>query len=257
MYHGVSGERSRGFRDFVVTPSAFEQQMERLAERGLRGCTVSELVDSRSDVESRPTEHLVGLTFDDAFRELVRFAVPVLERLGFGATIYVPTGYIGGTSGWLGRIGEGSRPVLDADRLRELTDRNVECGAHGHSHVALDVVPLSEARREVEISKKLLEDTIEREVSTFAYPFGYESLAVRRLVESAGYRSACRVNYSMSPSSEDVFALSRLPVRGDTTLEEFTSLFEGGESLLWPRLRARAWRPVRRSLGRIHRAGRS
>ena len=73
----------------------------------------------------------------------------------------------------------------------------------------------------------MLEETIEREVRTFAYPFGYESTAVRALVAQAGFASACRVNYSVSPAGEDVFGISRLPVVGDCSIEDFAALVDG------------------------------
>ena len=84
---------------------------------------------------------------------------------------------------------------------------------------------------EIEQSKRVLEETIERQVRTFAYPFGYESAAVRALVAQAGFASACRVNYRMSPVGEDVFGISRLPVVGDCSTEDFAALVDGRASL--------------------------
>ena len=120
MYHGVSPHSSRRFREFVTHPAHFEEQMVHLAESGFRVCGTSELVQARVDSHD-PAERILGLTFDDAFQELATHAVPVLERLGFGATIYVPTAYIGGTSLWLEKARESRRPVLGASELRELS----------------------------------------------------------------------------------------------------------------------------------------
>ncbi len=252
MYHGVSPHASRRFREFVTSPERFEEQMSYLAREGFHVCGVSELVADRAR-SSDSSERTVGLTFDDAFQELLTHAVPVLERLGFGATIYVPTAYIGGTSRWLERSGEGSRPLLRAEELRELPGRGIECGAHSHTHPALDEIDLESARIEVEQSKRVLEETVEREVRTFAYPFGYESAAVRTLVERAGYSSACRVGYSLSPAGEDVYGISRLPVTDACDLEAFAALVNGRASLKGRRALAAAWRPVRRGLGRMRR----
>ncbi len=249
MYHGVSPAAARRFREFVVAPGRFEEQMAYLAEKGFRVCTVSELLELRSSL-GEPPSRVVALTFDDAFRELHTYAIPVLERFGFRATVFVPTAYIGGSSSWLARIGEGDRPLLTAEELRELASM-VEFGAHSHTHAALDAVPLEAARTEVELSKRVLEETIGREVATFAYPFGYESPAVRRLVAGAGYASACRVGYAISPASEDVYGLSRLPVAGNVSLESFAALVEGQLSLRGKRVLSYAWRPLRRGISRI------
>ncbi len=248
MYHGVSPQRGRRFREFVTSPEAFEAQMIYLAEQRFRVCGVSEFVEGRAESSGGPA---LGLTFDDAFQELLTFAVPVLRRLGFRATVYVPTAFIGSSSRWLERAGESNRPLLGGDELRELAANGIELGAHSHTHPALDVLTVAEARAEVETSKEVLEDVIGLPVHTFAYPFGYESPAVRALVADAGYSSACRVNYSLSTVEEDVYGLSRLPVAGDLSLEAFGELVHGRRSL-WPqKARALAWRPVRRSLARI------
>jgi peptidoglycan/xylan/chitin deacetylase (PgdA/CDA1 family) len=248
MYHGVSPERPRRFRKFVLAPERFEEQMVHLAASGFVGCTVSDLVAGRTRGAS-DGRRLVGLTFDDAFGELSTYAIPVLQRLAFTATVYVPTAYIGGSSGWLARIGEGGRPLLDADQLRQLSAMGFECGSHSHTHTALDGLPLDAARVEIDQSKKLLEDTLGREVTTFAYPFGYDSAALRRLVAAAGYTSACRVHYTMSPAGEDVFGLSRLVVDGDCGLDRFSALVSGRAALRRERALATLWRPLRRGIG--------
>jgi peptidoglycan/xylan/chitin deacetylase (PgdA/CDA1 family) len=253
MYHGVSRERRRRFRAFVVPPERFEEQMEHLSDRGYRVCGVSELLAARTAAEPE-ARSLVALTFDDAFRELLTHAVPVLHRLGFTATVYVPTAYIGRSSTWLRGIGEGDRPILDSNELRQLASVGIECGAHSHTHAPLDVIPAESARVEVELSKRLLEETLDCEVRTFAYPFGYERAHVRELVANAGYDSACRVSYRVSPCGEDTYALSRLPVYADWDLATFSGLVEGRVSLRARRAVSVAWRPLHRGMGALKRA---
>lgn len=224
--------------------------MEYLSGRGYRVCSVSELVAARTGAapDARP---MVALSFDDAFRELLVHAVPVLRRLGFGGTVYVPTAYIGGSSTWLRGAGEGDRPVLGADELRELAGAGIECGGHSHTHAPLDVIRTQSARVEVELSKEILEATLGSEVRTFAYPFGYERAGVRELVASAGYDSACRVNYRASPFGEDTYALSRLPVYGDWDLATFQRVVEGRTSLRLRHAASIAWRPIHRGIGTL------
>jgi peptidoglycan/xylan/chitin deacetylase (PgdA/CDA1 family) len=254
MYHGVSRHSSRRFREFVTQPERFEEQMVYLAANGFRVCGISELVEARADPNAQ-AERILGLTFDDAFKELAVHAVPVLDRLGFGATIYVPTAFIGGTSLWLEKARESERPVLGARELREISAAGIECGAHSHTHPALDVLTEEAARVEIEQSKRVLEETIEREVHSFAYPFGYESAAVRALVAGAGFESACRVNYGLSAADEDVFGISRLPVAEGCSIEDFAALVDGRASLRTRRALAYAWRPIRRGVARPRRRG--
>jgi O-antigen biosynthesis protein len=250
MYHGVSPYTGRRFREFVVTPARFEEQMAYLADNDFRVCTVSELLELRSKPQP-PPERVVALTFDDAFQELAIHAIPVLDRFGFRATIYVPTAFIGDSSRWLERISEGARRLLTGEELRDLASSGIELGAHSHTHAALDVLPLAAARNEVELSKHVLEETILREVCTFAYPFGYESPLLRSVVAGAGYGSACRVGYAISPRNEDVYGLSRLPVGGGDGIDRFAALVSGRVTLRGRRALAWAWRPLRRGISRV------
>jgi peptidoglycan/xylan/chitin deacetylase (PgdA/CDA1 family) len=250
MYHDVSDDRGSRFREFVVTPEAFAQQMDHLASLGVRVCGISELAEAREEGSAEP---MVAVTFDDAFRDLLANAVPVLCRHGFGATIYAPTAYLGSTSRWLDDIGEGDRPILSVSELREVASAGIECGSHSHTHAKLDVLDDDAVRREVELSKQLLEDALGSEVRSFAYPFGYEVATTRRLVAAAGYSTACRVNYARSGPDEDVYGLSRVPVTGQAKLEAFAALVDGRRSLAARRALSVAWRRLRRSVAAVQR----
>src|SRR5664280_1418756 len=93
MYHGVG----RAFEDphgLFLTPERFARQMRTLQRLGLRGVSLSELGDCAKAGEAGG---LVGLTFDDAYRDVLPFAVPTLKRHNFTATVFAVTGLIGST----------------------------------------------------------------------------------------------------------------------------------------------------------------
>ena len=245
MYHDISPDRRRArFAPFVVTPTAFAQQMDYLAGLGVRVCSVSELANARAE-DGDSISPMIGLTFDDAFYDLLANALPVIRQYGFGATVYAPTAYLGSTSRWLNGIGEGDRRIMSATQLGELAEAGIECGSHTHTHPKLDALPEDAVRRELELSKRILEDALGLEIRSFAYPYGYEVKATRRLVAEAGYDSACRVNYATSPTDEDVYALSRLPVFGGADLDAFASLVGGRTSFVLRRAIAFAWQRLR------------
>ena len=58
---------------------------------------------SRPALSAPPHERTVALTFDDAFLSVYDIAFPILSRLGFRATLFVPTRRIGGDGPWRGR----------------------------------------------------------------------------------------------------------------------------------------------------------
>jgi peptidoglycan/xylan/chitin deacetylase (PgdA/CDA1 family) len=227
MYHSISDQAAPRFRRFAVTPAAFAQQMAYLNENDYRPMTVTQLSAAIAGRGEALTPRPVVLTFDDGFADFYTEALPVLERSGFAATLYVCTGFVGKTSRWLRREGEADRSMLSWEQLREISAAGIECAAHSHTHRPLDSLPPAVALEEVARPKEILEERLSRKVATFAYPFGLYTEAISNMVREVGYSSACAVRYSMSSTGDDVFALARLMVTRSTSLSDFHRLVEG------------------------------
>jgi peptidoglycan/xylan/chitin deacetylase (PgdA/CDA1 family) len=248
LYHSISDQVANGFRHWSVTPDQFSAHLSCLIEGSYTPITVSTLVSGLRGQKPLP-ERPVVITFDDGFADFMTGALPALQRYGVPATIYVTTGYVGRTSEWLSREGEGDRPMLTWQQVAELPAAGIECGAHSRTHPQLDVLPRSQAVDEVVRSRSELEDHLSRPVDTFAYPHGYFSATVRELVIRAGYSSACAVKHAMSALSDDPYALARIIVGRDTDLSDFKQLLSGLDLPVAPvgqRLRTNGWRVVRR-----------
>src|SRR5262249_41461016 len=86
-YHPIPGACD----PLAVRPRAFQEQMNMLRERSTRVAGVTAGLDAQTAMP-------VMLTFDDAFTDVIQLALPMLEELGFGATLYVPTGVVDGTA---------------------------------------------------------------------------------------------------------------------------------------------------------------
>ncbi len=250
MYHSISNEATQNFRQFAVPPEIFAIQIEYLYEQAFTPLTVTQLADMlRQEEESLPERPIV-LTFDDGFADFFTEALPILKRYNFPATLYVSTGYIEGTSRWLEREGEGSRLMLNWEQLTEISRSGIECGGHTHSHPQLDILPINEARQEIVRSKEILEDRLHQAVTTFAYPHGYHSPAVKRLTQQAGYTSACAVKYQMSSTAADPFAFSRLLVKHDTDRETLKAILAqpiaSGVKTVYTQMSVPLWRLARK-----------
>lgn len=250
MYHSISYTDNPVFRPFVVAPSVFADQMAYLREHHYTPITVTQFVRTRAANIPALPERPVVLTFDDGFADFFTEALPVLKRYGFPATLYVTTAYVGDTSRWLKQEQETTRPMLTWQQLREVCDSGIECGGHTHSHPQLDILPLAVAQDEIRHCKHMLEDRLEREVTSFAYPFGYSTAKVRQIVHNAGYSSACAVKHALNAFSTDVFALERLMVSADMNILAFAALLHGEKALslkmFYLRTRTPAWQLVRR-----------
>jgi peptidoglycan/xylan/chitin deacetylase (PgdA/CDA1 family) len=244
MYHSISNHANPKFKQFTVSPKLFAEHMAYLHQHRYTSMTVTQFLAARSQNGAKLPERPVVLTFDDGFADFYTEALPMLRRYGFAATLYVATGFMNGMSRWLQHEGEANRPMLTWDQLREISANGIECGGHSHSHPQLDTLSPAQAYREIAQSKRLLEDHLAQNISSFAYPFGYHTPSIRRQVQEAGYTSACAVKHAMSSDMTDPFSLARLMVKSDTDVDALAALLDGHSSLMITTLYARARTPV-------------
>ena len=247
LYHSISDSPSPYIRRFAVPPATFRRHLAAIAERGCTTLTVSEYVDAAASGPANVPDRTVVVTFDDGYEDFYEHALPALLDFGIEATLYVTSGFLrdfddGSVAGARGRM-------MNLTELQYAADVGTEIGGHTHSHPELDTLPRAHARDEIERCKVLLTDAVGREIRSFAYPHGYSSASVRRLVEAAGYDSACGVKNAISSPNDDRFSLSRLMIRDVTSLHDLEQWLAGTGAPTAPRrepIRTRGWRVVRR-----------
>jgi peptidoglycan/xylan/chitin deacetylase (PgdA/CDA1 family) len=250
MYHSISQCANPKFHEFTVPPALFADQMAYLYQHAYTPITITQFINARRQEGCTLPERPVILTFDDGFADFSTEALPVLQQYSFAATLYIATAFINGTSRWMQHEGEATRLMLTWNQLSEISTCGIECGAHSHCHRQLDILPQSMAHNEIVQCKRLLEDHLGQEVLSFAYPHGYHSVAIQRLVQEAGYTSACAVKYAMSSESTNAFALARLSVGADTSVDAFAALLNkripSAVKTIYIRTRIPVWRLARR-----------
>jgi peptidoglycan/xylan/chitin deacetylase (PgdA/CDA1 family) len=247
LYHSIAEDVPPTFREWAVSPAVFADQMISLFEHRYTPITVSQLTAAITGSNERLPDRPVVITFDDGFADFYTAALPILKRYGFPATLYIPTGLIGNTNHWLYQLSK--RTMLTWDQIVEINESDIECGAHSHSHPQLDTLSHAAARREIFHSKEVLEQHLSRQISTFSYPHGYHSSTVCRLVQEAGYSSACAVKHAISATNDDHFALARIIIKAGLDSNEFSGLLSGDGLRVAPRreqLRTTGWRLWRR-----------
>ncbi|MET8333556.1 polysaccharide deacetylase family protein [Streptosporangium canum] len=236
MYHSVSDHPNDETRPLAVSPGRFAEQLGVLRDRGFTPMTLSDLVAGMHRTATMPGRP-VAITFDDGYADFHSQALPILERFGYPATVFV-------TSGWVqdsGPVSAGRRPapMLAWSQVREAVSCGMEIGGHSHSHPQLDQLPDRELRNELRTNKALLEDRIGRPVATMAYPYGYSSARVRREVRRAGYWTACAVANDAFREGDEMLALPRLTVTEQTSMVKFGGAIDGrGLPVLYMRERA-------------------
>lgn len=81
------------------------------------------------------------------------------------------------------------RYSLSLDELQEIAKVHT-IGSHTISHPHLTAIQIDDAYTEIYDSKKMLEDLIDKPVTSFCYPRGYYNDSIKEMVVAAGYSDA-------------------------------------------------------------------
>lgn len=219
-YHQVDAPPPKGtpYRSLVVSPAAFARQMGLLKALGYQGLSMSAL---EPYLRGEKAGRVVGITLDDGYVNNLTQALPALRRHGFSATCYMVSGQLGGCNVWDAAKGVPASRLMDAAQLRAWVAGGQEVGAHTRHHVNLNALDETQAREEIEGSRRDLEAALDAPVRQFCYPYGYYGAQHAAMVRAAGYACATTTQRGRSTASDDLFELPRVPVLQSTTWPVF------------------------------------
>jgi peptidoglycan/xylan/chitin deacetylase (PgdA/CDA1 family) len=188
-----------------VTPDVFASHVRWLASGRVAVVGLADLLARPGDDDA------VTITFDDALRNFADEAWPRLRDHGLPATLFVPTGVVGGTNDWAAMPGGGmpSLPVLDWASLARLQGEGVTLGAHSRTHPDLRALPRQALLEEVDGSLEDIRRETGRRPDAFAYPYGYWNAEASAVVRGL-CRLACTTEMRVLRRDEDAHLLPRL-----------------------------------------------
>ena len=253
LYHHVGQRRPGAPPGLTVAPEKFARQIRWLARRGYTGIRAADWAAWLRTGQPLPRKPVL-LTFDDAYADLVEYALPVLRRYGFAAVVYVVTGEVGRTNAWVEAQGYTGLRLMTADQIRTWARQGIEFGAHSRTHADLTKLGPAEVEQEVLGSRDDLANLLGERVVSFAYPYGpYNQNALdcaRRGFDLAF--TVDRVSKGMNYLDSDPHSLQRIMVLpGDTVLDVLSRARWGHSPLMDLRhrliLRSR-WKRTARSV---------
>jgi peptidoglycan/xylan/chitin deacetylase (PgdA/CDA1 family) len=237
-YHRVDLDEHRS----CVHPEEFRRQMQYLRSEGYRVVLLEDL--QRILTAGRPLPpRSVALTFDDGFADNYLHAFPVLQSLGYQATIFLTVGFIGTPTLPVLTGVHRPAPPLTWEQVETMAASGMTFGSHTFTHARLPALGNQALAREIYGSRRLLEGHLGQPVWFFCYPKGEFTPTIKDVVRRAGYKAACSVRPGPVHSSSDAFALPRTYIGRDDTLSDFGKKLCGAYDLLHATLQL--WRRVK------------
>jgi peptidoglycan/xylan/chitin deacetylase (PgdA/CDA1 family) len=213
VYHNL-GPQSKG--RLVLGADAFAEQMRYLKREGYHVVTLAEFVDWTRLKRQLPKKSLV-LTFDDGYHAFRDHAYPVLKKLGFTATLFVYTDYVGG-----------GRNALTWDELKGLVAEGFDVQAHSKTHGDLrraagetDAQYAHRMQAELAEPPRLFQRQLGRGVQFLAYPYGRVDDDLLARVREQGYAAAFTVRRESNSSFVRPLEINRSQIYSEMTLDQF------------------------------------
>ena len=170
----------------AIPAPALRAQLSLLRRRGYVGFTAAE-AERRRQEGTLPARAVV-VTFDDGFRSVL-LAKPILDELGFPATVFAVTGFVDSHEPlrWPGL--EQSEESLDWSELELLREAGWEVGSHTATHPLLPDLDDAELERELADSRATIQKRL-GSCETLAYPYGRADERTAAAAARAGYLAA-------------------------------------------------------------------
>src|SRR5881628_5498 len=187
-YHRVGGPLELGVTR--VASSIFARQMTALARAGWKTLTLDQFAERlRPGRSALRTPHSAFLlTFDDGYASLAEHVYPILADVGFTATTFLITDYVGRLNTWDVRYTWRRLGHLDWDTIGRWQARGFDFASHTASHQRLTWLSDGQAAAELERSRETLRRRLGLEAArAVAYPFGARDERIERLARATGY----------------------------------------------------------------------
>ena len=223
MYHSISSAGGATSMPLNV----FRSQIETMAECGYKTVSLDE-VRAWLSGDGRLPDRSVVITFDDGFADFVEVAFPMLHGLGYQATVFLPTGKLGGVEDWDAGARGTRRRLMSWSDVTDLAKLGAEFGGHTVSHVDLTAISPAEMQTQIRRCRDDIAEHVGRQPTSFAPPYGRagprESGEIRRW-----FRISVGTGLRRARRDDDLFDLPRIEMHYFRNMRRWRSYLEGND----------------------------
>lgn len=215
MYHRV-GEPDNRHDIYCIRPQRFVAHMHALAAAGYHAVGINAFESWLTGRQRLPEQSFV-LTFDDGFMGVYDHALPVLESLGWPATVFIVAAKIGKQSDWqvTMRYPMPPHPLMGTAELRRLQAGGFSLQSHSLEHHDLTTLDPIALTHDLDESRTRIANITGDDAPRYlAYPYGRYDARVRQAAASAGFTLAFSVESGFNSPTQDHYHIRRLDVFG-------------------------------------------
>ena len=196
VYHRFGDDR---FPSTNIGLNEFEAHLKHLKSEGYQLVTASKAAEM---LKSEVTGKVAAITIDDGYKSFFENGLPLLEKYGFVATLYVNTKTVG------------SSDYMSWEEIKTAEDAGIEIGNHSHSHDYFlnSNKPAQSFQEDLSTSESLFKKHLGKIPKTFAYPFGEWNNDFLETLKDSGYELSFAQNSGVGSSNAHILALPRFPM---------------------------------------------
>ncbi|MGB7711445.1 MAG: sulfotransferase [Microcoleus sp.] len=197
----------------AITPQVFEQQLQRLKNKGYYSVSWSSLQIAKLTKTALPGKPVL-LTFDGGYLEFCEYVLPLLKRFDFTATVFLVAESIGKTNSWEKADSE-EVELMGWPEILQLRDAGIEFGSMSATYQPLTGLSPTEIVREGAKSRAILQRGLGKPVKCFAYPYGNVDEIVKHLIGAIGYTYGVSYGSKFSSFDDSLLSLKRIQVTAE------------------------------------------
>ncbi len=186
-----------------ISLDRFKAHLKHLKKKNYEVLTLGEAL-SRLDRSGTLEQKTAVLTVDDGYRSVLENGIPLMEKYGFPATIFINTEQVG------------NRNTMTWAELADLQERGFEIGNHSHSHAHFVNKAKGDLReffrQDLKTADSLFRAKLGNVPETYAYPYGEYNGTMKEVLKERGYEAAVAQHSGAMHRGSDRYALPRFPM---------------------------------------------
>jgi peptidoglycan/xylan/chitin deacetylase (PgdA/CDA1 family) len=199
--------------DLTVTPQNLIAQLKYLKSEGYESITLNDLALHLTVGKSLPPKPVI-LTFDDGYADAYFHAFPLLQRFGFVGTFFLISA----------PIDNRDPEFLTWDQVEEMHAAGMKFEPHSYNHPDMRNRGYDFLVFQILAPKEAIEARTGETCRFFAYPSGRYDQFVIDVLRSANFWGGVLTAQGATHTTDGLFTLHRVRVRGADDLDTFARL---------------------------------